>query len=134
MRTTEALPSAKAEQAALAKVCSRRSQMLLAHDRAALERLVQPIHDVLRMAGLPGSSGARTVLLREMHHRQMAFWGWDEPMWSSILGSSGRALRETVTSEPGARLRLLVLPTPAGPTPRQLGGVTGFVPLTTLLP
>ena len=97
------------EQAVLASVCSRRSQMLLAHDQAALGRLVQPIHDVLRMAGLPGPSGARNVLLREMHHRQLAFWAWDEPVWSSILGSSGRVFQETVTSEAGVRLRLLVV-------------------------
>ena len=30
--------------------------------------------------------------------------------------------------------RLVDVPTPAGPTPRELGTVASFVPLTTLLP
>jgi hypothetical protein len=44
-----------------------------------------------------------------MHHRQLTFWAWGEPVWSSILGSSGRTFQKTVSSEAGVRLRLLVL-------------------------
>ena len=98
-----------AEQAALASVCSHRYQMVLAPEETALWRLLAPIVDVLRMVGIPDPTGARSVMLREMHRRQTAFWAWDEPVWSSILGSSGRNFQESVTSESGVRIHLLVL-------------------------
>ncbi len=41
---------------------------------------------------------------------------WDEPVWSSILGSSGRNFQVSVTSEAGVRIHLLVLA-------YQLGGL-----------
>jgi hypothetical protein len=74
--------------------------MLLAPERAVLRRLVQPIDDVLSMAGLRGPAGARNVVLREMRCRQTAFWAWDEPVWSSILGPSGGDFQVRVASSP----------------------------------
>jgi hypothetical protein len=98
-----------AEQAALATVCSRRFQAVLAHEEIALKRLLSPIGELLRMVGIPDPTGARRVMLREMHRRQTAFWAWDEPVWSSILRPSGRNFQESVTSESGVRIQLLVL-------------------------
>jgi hypothetical protein len=98
-----------AEQAVLARVCSHRYQMVLAPEETALSRLLAPIVDVLRTAGFPDPTGARRIMLREMHRHQTAFWAWDEPVWSSILGSSGRNFQVSVTNESGVRIHLLVL-------------------------
>jgi hypothetical protein len=98
-----------AEQAALASVCTHRFQVLLTPEESALGRLLAPIADLLRVVGIRDPTGARRVMLREMHRRQIAFWAWDEPVWLSILGSSGRSFQESVTSESGVRIHLLAL-------------------------
>jgi integrase len=97
------------EQAALASVCGHRFQMVFAAEEIALRRLLAPIVDVLRMVGIPDPTGARRVMLRKMSRWQTAFWAWDEPVWRSILGSSGRNFQESVTNESGVRIQLLVL-------------------------
>jgi hypothetical protein len=83
--------------------------MVLAPEETALSRLFAPIVDVLRMAGFADPTGARRIMVREMHRHQTAFWAWDEPVWSSILGSSGQNFEVSVTSESGVRIHLLVL-------------------------
>ena len=91
------------EQAALAGVCSHRFQTVRAAEQRALWRLLAPILDVLRIVGIPDPTGARSVMLREMHRRQTAFWAWNEPVWSRswapAVETSKRALRASPACE-----------------------------------
>jgi integrase len=58
-----------------------------------LERLMMPLRDVL--ASVAGSEyikdskdSAVAALLRACGREKCSFWGWDEPVWSRVLGAS----------------------------------------------
>jgi hypothetical protein len=61
-----------------------------------LHRLTTPIDEVTTCIRSPkqSRSGALTVLILEMHHRQTSFWRWTRREWLQIFCSSRKAFQE----------------------------------------
>ena len=76
-----------AEQAVLAQVFGRPHGQLQAGARRRLERLVQPLDDVLDRYTLraDGHTGAVRVILWEMYRRQTTFWAWSPQEWRETV-------------------------------------------------
>lgn len=57
---------------------------------AILHRLLRPIHDAWKVAGVTGKDcgDALAVLYREIHCHQSAYWAWSHAEWFEIVGTS----------------------------------------------
>src|SRR6266496_349132 len=78
------------EQRALQVIVESRYAQEKLHHRdiwSRLERMVQPVDDVLNSINIKGSHRNRILLfvLREMFRREKSFWGWSETDWSEIF-------------------------------------------------
>jgi len=87
------------EHAALARFSPTKklSRFWEHHARPALDRLLQPLDDVLILtgAGQFHRNGAIIILLRAMSRMQTSFWAWSEQEWVGVLCAS----RELFTQE-----------------------------------
>ncbi|BCL78504.1 integrase [Ktedonobacteria bacterium brp13] len=51
-----------------------------------LQRLFQPVTDALMWTGAGETAGSvLSVIVQEMHQRQIAFWGWSQADWIGVL-------------------------------------------------
>lgn len=83
----------KNESAALEYLVSRQLYgHFLGRVRRDLERLTQPVLDVVAATGTPKQSGggAMGALILEMHLRRTSYWAWSREEWIEILRPTGR--------------------------------------------
>lgn len=76
-----------AEQAVLEQVLGRPHGQLHSRARLQLQRLVQPLDDVLDRYILRADerTGAVRVMVWEMYHRQTTFWAWSPQEWRDTV-------------------------------------------------
>jgi integrase len=77
----------------------------------ALQRLRQPVMDVLAWTGARHNArcSVLAVLVIEMHRRQQAFWGWSADQWSRTICLSGVAFQARYQGPHDSRSHLLAL-------------------------
>jgi hypothetical protein len=79
-------PHERAELALMTQYLTARNRHGVHRSARVLERLIQPIEDVLVVTRAP--KGLRydvvNLLVREMHQRQSAFWGWTRDTWIDV--------------------------------------------------
>ncbi len=80
--------------------------------KAVLQRLIQPLEDVLNAVGSPQSEhfGPIRVLLGEMNNRKTAYWGWSGTLWLETIGHTRQALEARYPQvAPKARQQLVAI-------------------------
>jgi integrase len=79
--------------------------------KAKLERLWKPLQDILKAfsgkQAVPDT--VSHVLIKEMHQRQVSFWGWSEQQWGETLERSVAAFVHTHGCDPYGRQDLMVI-------------------------
>ena len=77
----------------------------------ALLRLTKPLDDVMDIIRppQPTRAGTMTVLILEMHGRQMSFWGWTQDDWREVLCSSKKAFEQRYPNTNGHNRLMLFL-------------------------
>jgi integrase len=82
-----------------------------AQTKAKLDRLWKPLQDILE--ALLGKQAVPDtvshVLIKEMHQRQVSFWGWSEQQWGETLECSVAAFVHTHGCDPYGRQDLMVI-------------------------
>ena len=82
-----------------------------AQTKAKLDRLWKPLQDILE--ALSGKQAVphtvSHVLIKEMHQRQVSFWGWSEQQWGETLECSVAAFVHTHGCDPYGRQDLMVI-------------------------
>jgi integrase len=82
-----------------------------AQTKAKLDRLWKPLQDILE--ALSGKQAVphtvSHVLIKEMHQRQVSFWGWSEQQWGETLECSVAAFVHTHGCDPYGRQDLMII-------------------------
>lgn len=77
----------------------------------ALLRLTKALDDVMDIIRPPQTTraGTMTVLILEMHGRQMSFWGWTQDDWREVLCSSKKTFEHRYPNTNGHNRQMLFL-------------------------
>lgn len=104
-RYDRAVSLSAAEKAELALIAARTGGTggtWPARSRAVLQRLLEPIVDVLNIS-IPGESNTASknnvrptirAFVVEMHRRQISFWGWSEDDWKEFIQPTMQAFND----------------------------------------
>jgi site-specific recombinase XerD len=81
------------------------------HVSEALQRLLKPVDDVMDIVRPPRQTraGTMTVLILEMHRRQISFWGWTHDDWCEVLCSSKKTFEQHYPTTNGHNRQMLFL-------------------------